>query len=258
MVQIVEMTLERFYPALYQGLGIYLPLVTVNCAILGGSLFMVERSYTLVRKSGLWNWQRIWLVGGDTGLGRYSGEAQVQRCPRRSAGDRYHFYCGRPDFTGISGILGNPYWVSPTNARHQSWGRPVYRDYHRTRAGDPGNSRKIGPFGRNHYYGQWQPPNSGACRGEATGGFKRGGHSIAFCLLRRWNVWSVPDKSYSWRWRYVSNGKATLQQTRNSTRRTPCLPGDGKTRHGGEGSRRDFWGQAMAMYGSLPMTASPP
>ncbi len=46
MVQIVEMTLERHFPALHQGLGIYLPLVTVNCAILGGSLFMVERDYT--------------------------------------------------------------------------------------------------------------------------------------------------------------------------------------------------------------------
>ncbi len=47
MVQIVEMVLERYLPALHQGLGIYLPLVTVNCAILGGSLFMVERNYTL-------------------------------------------------------------------------------------------------------------------------------------------------------------------------------------------------------------------
>lgn len=45
MVQIVEMLLERHFPALHQGLGIYLPLVTVNCAILGGSLFMVERHY---------------------------------------------------------------------------------------------------------------------------------------------------------------------------------------------------------------------
>jgi len=45
MVQIVEMVLERYLPALHQGLGIYLPLVTVNCAILGGSLFMVERDY---------------------------------------------------------------------------------------------------------------------------------------------------------------------------------------------------------------------
>lgn len=47
MVQILEMILERYLPKLHQGLGIYLPLVTVNCAILGGSLFMVERSYTL-------------------------------------------------------------------------------------------------------------------------------------------------------------------------------------------------------------------
>jgi Na+-transporting NADH:ubiquinone oxidoreductase subunit E len=45
MVQILEMALERYFPALRQALGIYLPLVTVNCAILGGSLFMVERNY---------------------------------------------------------------------------------------------------------------------------------------------------------------------------------------------------------------------
>lgn len=45
MVQILEMVLERYFPALHQGLGIFLPLVTVNCAILGGSLFMVERNY---------------------------------------------------------------------------------------------------------------------------------------------------------------------------------------------------------------------
>lgn len=45
MVQILEMTLDRFFPALYNSLGIFLPLITVNCAILGGSLFMVERGY---------------------------------------------------------------------------------------------------------------------------------------------------------------------------------------------------------------------
>ena len=45
MVQILEMTLDKFFPALYNTLGIFLPLITVNCAILGGSLFMVERSY---------------------------------------------------------------------------------------------------------------------------------------------------------------------------------------------------------------------
>jgi Na+-transporting NADH:ubiquinone oxidoreductase subunit E len=46
-VQIVEMTLDRLYPALYAALGVFLPLIAVNCAILGGSLFMVERDYTL-------------------------------------------------------------------------------------------------------------------------------------------------------------------------------------------------------------------
>jgi len=45
MVQILEMTLDRFVPRLYRALGIFLPLITVNCAILGGSLFMVERHY---------------------------------------------------------------------------------------------------------------------------------------------------------------------------------------------------------------------
>ncbi len=44
-VQILEMVLDRYAPALYNALGIFLPLLTVNCAILGGSLFMVERNY---------------------------------------------------------------------------------------------------------------------------------------------------------------------------------------------------------------------
>ena len=45
MVQLVEMTTDRFFPALHANLGIFLPLIAVNCAILGGSLFMVERDY---------------------------------------------------------------------------------------------------------------------------------------------------------------------------------------------------------------------
>jgi len=45
MVQLVEMVIEKFSPALYTSLGIFLPLIAVNCAILGGSLFMVEREY---------------------------------------------------------------------------------------------------------------------------------------------------------------------------------------------------------------------
>lgn len=45
MVQILEMVLDKFVPKLYNSLGIFLPLITVNCAILGGTLFMVERDY---------------------------------------------------------------------------------------------------------------------------------------------------------------------------------------------------------------------
>ncbi len=47
-VQFVEMAIERFSPYLYQRLGVFLPLITVNCAILGASLFMVIRDYTLI------------------------------------------------------------------------------------------------------------------------------------------------------------------------------------------------------------------
>ena len=46
-VQIVEMAIDRFLPALYTSLGVFLPLIAVNCVILGGSLFMQEREYTL-------------------------------------------------------------------------------------------------------------------------------------------------------------------------------------------------------------------
>jgi Na+-transporting NADH:ubiquinone oxidoreductase subunit E len=51
-VQIVEMAIERISMSLYMALGIFLPLITVNCAILGGSLFMVSRKYTLLQTAG--------------------------------------------------------------------------------------------------------------------------------------------------------------------------------------------------------------
>ena len=51
MVQLLEMVIEKFSPALYQALGIFLPLIAVNCAILGGSLFMQERHFPTVAHS---------------------------------------------------------------------------------------------------------------------------------------------------------------------------------------------------------------
>ncbi len=51
-VQLVEMTIDRYFPVLYNVLGIFLPLITVNCAILGASLFMIIRDYTLIQSIG--------------------------------------------------------------------------------------------------------------------------------------------------------------------------------------------------------------
>lgn len=62
VVQIVEMTLDRHVPKLYTTLGIFLPLIAVNCAILGGSLFMVERSYTFTESV-------VYGLGSGTGWG---------------------------------------------------------------------------------------------------------------------------------------------------------------------------------------------
>jgi Na+-transporting NADH:ubiquinone oxidoreductase subunit E len=54
MVQLVEMIVERFAPALYGALGIFLPLIAVNCAILGGSLFMQQKDFSNVGESAVY------------------------------------------------------------------------------------------------------------------------------------------------------------------------------------------------------------
>jgi Na+-transporting NADH:ubiquinone oxidoreductase subunit E len=50
-VQVVEMAIDKFSPALYGALGVFLPLIAVNCAILGGSLFMVQREYNIAEST---------------------------------------------------------------------------------------------------------------------------------------------------------------------------------------------------------------
>ena len=54
MVQLVEMIIEKFSPALYNSLGIFLPLIAVNCAILGGSLFMQENDYSNITEASVY------------------------------------------------------------------------------------------------------------------------------------------------------------------------------------------------------------
>ncbi len=60
IVQVLEMFLDKYVPALYSALGIFLPLITVNCAILGGTLFMVERDYNFAESV-------VYGVGSGTG-----------------------------------------------------------------------------------------------------------------------------------------------------------------------------------------------
>jgi Na+-transporting NADH:ubiquinone oxidoreductase subunit E len=60
-VQVVEMALDKYFPALYTSLGVFLPLIAVNCAILGGSLFMAERDYTFPESV-------VFAVGSGTGF----------------------------------------------------------------------------------------------------------------------------------------------------------------------------------------------
>ncbi len=54
MVQLVEMIVEKFSPALYNALGIFLPLIAVNCAILGGSLFMQQRDFSTITEASVY------------------------------------------------------------------------------------------------------------------------------------------------------------------------------------------------------------
>ena len=68
MVQLVEMILDRFSPTLYHNLGIFLPLIAVNCSILGGSLFLVERDYTFMEST---------VFGFGSGLGWFLAIASM-------------------------------------------------------------------------------------------------------------------------------------------------------------------------------------
>jgi Na+-transporting NADH:ubiquinone oxidoreductase subunit E len=68
MVQLVEMIMDRFSPTLYHNLGIFLPLIAVNCSILGGSLFLVERDYTFIEST---------VFGFGSGLGWFLAIASM-------------------------------------------------------------------------------------------------------------------------------------------------------------------------------------
>jgi Na+-transporting NADH:ubiquinone oxidoreductase subunit E len=82
VVQVVEMAVDRFAPKLYAALGVFLPLIAVNCAILGASLFMEQREYNLRRGRRLRHRLRHRLGHGDRRPRRPPREDALQQRPR--------------------------------------------------------------------------------------------------------------------------------------------------------------------------------
>ena len=78
MIQILEMTLDKFFPALYNALGIFLPLITVNCAILGRVPFYGRTGLQRRGERGFWFRNRIRLGDCHRRSRRYPGETQIQ------------------------------------------------------------------------------------------------------------------------------------------------------------------------------------
>ncbi len=107
-VQLVEMVIDRYLPALYQTLGVFLPLITVNCAILGASLFMVIRDYSFIVTVG---------YGFGSGLGWFLAIVAMSGIRQRLALDRIPPGLQGPGisliiagmmalaFTGFAGVL---------------------------------------------------------------------------------------------------------------------------------------------------------
>jgi hypothetical protein len=100
IVQILEMFLDKYMPALYHALGVFLPLITVNCVIMAGSLFMVERDYMLGESV---------VYGFGSGLGWALAITRSRACARSSstatcrgtAGARHHLHHGGPDVARV-------------------------------------------------------------------------------------------------------------------------------------------------------------
>ena len=105
LVQILEMVLDKYFPPLYNALGVFLPLITVNCAILGGSLFMVERGLRLCRKRDLWRFFGLWLGAWHHGDGGRARKAEVFGHSGRASGAWHHLHHRGPDGDGLHVLL---------------------------------------------------------------------------------------------------------------------------------------------------------
>ena len=112
IVQILEMFLDKYMPALYHALGVFLPLITVNCVIMAGSLFMVERGLRLRFGPRL--------GAGDHRARRRARETQVQRRARGAAGTGHHLHHGGPHVAGLH-VLRRHLAVTGPHREYRPW-----------------------------------------------------------------------------------------------------------------------------------------
>ena len=103
MIQILEMVLNRFFPALYNTLGIFLPLLTVNCAILGASLFMVQRDLSFIESVAYGLGAGVGWALAIVMLAGLREKMKYSDIPGRPGGSRNHVYYHRADFAGLHG-----------------------------------------------------------------------------------------------------------------------------------------------------------
>ena len=119
-VQILEMTLDKFAPKLYNALGIFLPLITVNCAILGASLFMKEREYNFAEST-------VYGIGAGVGwaiaIAALAGLREKMKYSDIPEGLRawYHVYHCRLNGTWLPSIFWDPTVTKRFNSRRISW-----------------------------------------------------------------------------------------------------------------------------------------
>jgi Na+-transporting NADH:ubiquinone oxidoreductase subunit E len=102
MVQLTEMAVEKFSPALYGSLGIFLPLIAVNCAILGGSLFMVGRPYNLAEATVYGFGSGIGWMLADCCFGRCARKNEILKCTWSVKRIRNYIYFSRTDVARLS------------------------------------------------------------------------------------------------------------------------------------------------------------